>query len=104
MTMPTSPRPGQPPGAARKRRRHPARRSRRLVGAGSVAAMFTITGCLAAAGQTAATSAGSSTQGTASSATTQSTADATTATTAASVASATPGTVSSQANTVSSGS
>jgi hypothetical protein len=96
------------PLPARKRRPHPARRSRRLVGAGSVAAMVTLTGCMAASGT--ASSKSSSTASTASTATTATTASttggssATKSTTTTAAASASAGTASSQPTTVSSGS
>jgi hypothetical protein len=80
----------------RKRRPHPARRSRRIVGAGSVAAMLTLTGGLAFAGAPAS--------GTASSSKASANTKATTDTTVAAATSATAGAVSSQPNTVSSGS
>jgi hypothetical protein len=90
----------------RKRRPHPARRSRRVVGAGSVAAMLTLTGGLAVAGaQSNATVSSSKATTTSTSAGSASTnTSATTDTTGAAATSATAGSVSSQPNTVSSGS
>ena len=89
------------PRPVRKRRPHPARRSRRVVGAGSVAAMVTLTGCLAVAGVPASTA---STPVTAASSDSSATTTATATATDAAATSATAGSVSSQANTVSSGS
>jgi hypothetical protein len=81
---------------------HPARRSRRLVGTGSVVAMLTLTGCIAATG--ASSSQTASKASTATSSATANTADSETDSTTATTTAAIPGVVSSQANTVSSGS
>ena len=94
------------PTRRHRRKPHPARRSRRLVGTGSVVAMFALTGCIAATGASSSLTASKATTAT-TSATTNTTAntagsetDSTTATTTAAI----PGVVASQANTVSSGS
>lgn len=84
---------------------HPARRSRRLVGTGSVVAMLTLTGCIAATGASSSqTASKASTVTTATSSATANTADSETDSTTATTTAAIPGVVSSQANTVSSGS
>jgi hypothetical protein len=107
-----------PPPAPRRRRPHPAQRARKIAGTVSVVGMVLLTGCMAVAGKassttaaTTATTAGNTTAGNTTagntSATVPSGTSATTATTPTTTTPTTyavPGTVSSQADTSTSGS
>jgi hypothetical protein len=106
-----------PPPAPRRRRPHPAQRARKIAGTVSVVGMVLLTGCMAVAGKAASTkapttaTAGNTSAGNTSagntSATVPSGTSATTATTTTATTPTTyavPGTVSSQADTSTSGS